>query len=61
MKCRCRCDPRVKSGQPAKEGDKVYWQQIFFCDNPGCQNYQKDIGKRMINIFDEQDVKEEIY
>lgn len=59
MQCRCRCDPKVRSGQPVKEGEKTYWKQIFFCDNPNCPNYQKDIGIRKVNIFDEQDIKEE--
>ncbi len=59
MKCRCRCDPKVRSGKPVKEGEKTYWQQIFFCDNPNCPSYKKDIGIRKVNIFDEQDIQEE--
>lgn len=59
MKCQCNCEPRVRRGEAIKENDKAYWQQIFFCDNPNCANYKKDIGIRKINIFNETDIIEE--
>ena len=59
MKCKCKCETKVRRGEPIEEGGKAYWQQIFFCDNPQCPNYKKDIGLRKVNIFDETDIIEE--
>lgn len=59
MNCKCNCEPKVRWGAPLKEGEKSYWHQIFYCDNPNCTNYKKDIGTRKINIFDESEIIEE--
>lgn len=59
MKCKCRCEPKVRSGEPIEENGKAYWRQIFFCDNPQCPHYKQDIGTRKVNIFDETDIIEE--
>jgi hypothetical protein len=59
MECKCNVEPRVRRGGAIQEGGKTYWQQIFYCDNPNCDMYQKDIGVRKINVLDETDIVEE--
>lgn len=59
MECKCKVEPRVRRGEAIQEGGKTYWQQIFYCDNPKCDMYQKDIGVRKINVLDETDIVEE--
>lgn len=61
MKCSCNVAPLVRSGKAVKEGDKVLWQQIFTCNNPGCENFRKDIGERKVNVLDESDITENSY
>lgn len=61
MKCSCNNEPAIKKGLPAKDGDKVYWTQIYICNNPNCSCYTKEIGVRLVNIFDESEIIEKSY
>ena len=61
MKCSCNVAPLVRNGKPVQEEEKVLWRQVFTCNNPSCENYGKDIGERMVNIFDESDITEKSY
>lgn len=61
MLCRCGNEASVKSGQPVREGEKVYWKQIFVCNNPNCSENEKEIGERLVNIFDETEIVEKPY
>jgi len=54
-------EPRIRQAMPVQMDGKAYWLQIFTCDNPQCENYQKDIGERRTNISDEQDTTEKMY
>ena len=61
MKCQCNTEPAIRKGQPVKDGEKVYWKQSFVCQNPNCGCYKKDIGERLVNIFDESEIIEKEY
>lgn len=61
MECKCNTQPSVKEGKPVKDGDKTYWKQIFVCNDPKCEDYGKEIGERLVNIFDNKEVIENKY
>ena|GEM_PF-2287568 len=61
IRCKCMAEPRIRQAMPVQMDGKAYWLQIFTCDNPQCENYQKDIGERRTNISDEQDTTEKMY
>lgn len=59
MKCKqCENEAFIVKGEPIKEGMDAYWKQIFVCKNPNCINYNKVIGEKYVNIFNEKDTKE---
>lgn len=61
MECKCNTQPMVKSATPIKDGEKTYWKQVFICNDPNCENYRKEIGERLVNIFDESEIIETKY
>lgn len=58
MECKCNTQPIVKSGSPVRDGEQVFWRQVFICNNPNCSDYRKEIGERLVNIFDEREIIE---
>lgn len=61
LKCKCETMPVVKAGKPVKNGDKAYWKQVFVCNDPNCSEHGKEIGERLVNIFDETEIIETKY
>lgn len=61
MKCKCGIEPKIRKGAPVQKEGKAFWVQIFTCNNPECPSYGKDIGERMINIFDQSEKTEITY
>lgn len=57
MKCKCEAIPRVAEGKPTEENGRVYWRQIFICENPTCENYKKQIGERKIDVLTQEVVE----
>lgn len=51
---------KVRQGKPVKIDGDAYWLQVFTCNDPKCPNFEKDIGEKRTNIFDESKV-EEVY
>ena len=60
IKCKCDIEPVVKKGSPVMENGKAMWKHIFICNNPNCENYGREIGETLINIFDNNDVIEKM-
>jgi len=48
----------IVDGRPVKDGEKAYWRQLYVCNNPNCNSYKKEVGERLINIFDESEIIE---
>ncbi|MBQ4649887.1 MAG: hypothetical protein IJB73_04220 [Firmicutes bacterium] len=59
MKCsQCNNELMIVDGRPVKDGEKAYWRQLYVCNNPNCNSYKKEVGERLINIFDESEIIE---
>ena len=62
MQCpKCVTAPRLREGKPLKDGENVYIVQIYKCNDPRCENYDKDIGEVRTDLFDNANQTEVYY
>lgn len=62
MKCPlCETAPDVRSGNPIRDGDNIYWLHVFKCHDERCPNCGKDVGELRTNIFNNSEQQEIFY